>query len=492
MNFVPATLLADFYKVSHKNLYPANTQYVYSTFTPRMSRDKNINSVVAFGFQGFIKKYLIDYFDTNFFNRDWNSVKNEYERIIKYSLGINNPDSEHIKDLHTLGYLPIEIKAVKEGLLIPIQVPVLTIENTNPKFFWLTNYLETIMSCEIWMPMTSATTSHEYRKIMDKYAEETSDNTGFVDFQGHDFSMRGMSCLEAAMTSGAGHLLSFKGSDTIPAIHYLEHFYNADITKELVSTSIPASEHSVAMAGGMDEYTTFKRIITEVHPSGFVSIVSDTWDLWNVLNNILPSLKNEIMSRDGRIVCRPDSGVPEDIICGDPNGETESERKGVIQLLWDHFGGTVNSKGYKELDTHVGAIYGDAITLERCETICKRLKEKGFASTNLVMGIGSFSYQWRTRDTFGFALKATDFIIDDIEYLVFKDPVTDKAKFKKSQRGRVVVLRENDTITYKDNLYKNEALSYKNQDLLETVFLNGDLIKDYTLQEIRDTLKYQK
>ena len=313
---VPATLICDFYKISHRAQYPVKTEKVYSTWIPRTSRITFVDKVAAFGFQAFIKKYLIEYFNDNFFSRPLEDVVDEYSRVVKYCLGDNNPDTSHIEALHSLGYLPILIKAVPEGTLVPVRVPMLTIENTHEDFGWLTNYLETIASCELWQSATNATLALEYRKILDKYATLTSDIPEFVDFQGHDFSMRGMSSLESAITSGMGHLLSFAGTDTIPAILGLENYYNANIENELVGCSVPATEHSIASCGGsssLEEEATFRRLITEVHPSGIVSLVSDTWDLWNVLTNILPNLKEVINARDGKVVIRPDSGDPVDI-----------------------------------------------------------------------------------------------------------------------------------------------------------------------------------
>lgn len=489
MKNIPAALLCDFYKLSHRTMFPEGTQYLYETFTPRKSRIEGVTSVVAFGFQGFIKKYLIEYFNENFFNKDFHEIKEEYERVLKFCLGVENPDATHLKELHDLGNLPLRIRAVEEGTEVPMRVPVLTIENTHPDFAWLVGFFETLMSAEIWMPMTSATISLQYKRILTRYAEETSDIPDFVQFQGHDFSMRGMSCIEAAMSSGCGHLTSFCGTDTIPAILYAEQYYNANIEKELVGVSCAASEHSVMEANGMDEYKTHKYLLTEKYPTGILSLVGDTWNLWNVLTDVLPRLKNEIMARDGKYVCRPDSGSPVLILCGNPDGEHDAEKKGVIELLWDVFGGAVNSKGYKQLDPHVGAIYGDAITPERAEEICARLKEKGFASTNVVLGIGSYTFQYKTRDTFGFALKATSVTIDGVEHKIFKDPVTDKDKFKKSQLGRVVVLRDSEgVINYVDNLSFLDTKFYED-DLLELVFLNGMLMKETSLAEVRARLK---
>lgn len=488
MKFIyPASLLCDFYKVSHVHQYPKGTEVIYSTWTPRESRIEGIYKVVAFGFQGFIKKYIINYFNENFFNRPKEEVLKEYERVLKYALGIKNPDSQHISELHDLGYLPIKIKAVKEGTLIPIRVPMLTIENTQPRFFWVTNFLETLMSCELWLPTTSATKAFEYKKILTKYALETDGNTGIVLFQGHDFSMRGMGCLEASKISGAGHLLSFSGTDTIPAILYHEEYYGANMEKELTGTSIPASEHSVMCSHGLNEYDTYKYLITEVYPKGFVSIVSDTWDLWNVLDVVIRGLKDIIVAREGKVVIRPDSGDPVKIICGDKNSDNLLIQKGVVEILWDIFGGTVTNKGYKLLNSHIGCIYGDAITLERGIEICKQLKEKGFASTNMVYGIGSYTYQYNTRDTFGFALKSTYTKCRGKEISIFKDPKTDSG-MKKSQKGKVAVIKNKDNqIVYIDEL-NNEQEQNVGNNLLEDVFLDGKLLREQSLSEIREIL----
>lgn len=488
---VPATLLCDFYKVSHREQYPTDTEVIYATWTPRTTRKPSIQKVVAFGFQGFIKEYLIEYFNENFFSRPLEEVVEEYARVIKFALGKENPDTTHIEALHKLGYMPVKICAVPEGITVPVRVPMMTIENTIPEFFWVTNYLETLMSCYLWQPMTSATISKEYRDVLDYFAEMTGGDKNVVPFQGHDFSLRGMGALEAGMTSGAGHLLNFTGTDTIPAILYAEHFYNANIETEMVATSIPATEHSVQCAGGEEEeLETYRRLINDVYPSGIASIVSDTWDLWAVLTEILPQLRDDIMNRDGKIVIRPDSGDPVKIVCGDPDSEDWRARKGVIELLWDLFGGTETEKGYKVLDSHIGCIYGDAITIERCTEICSRLADKGFASTNMVYGIGSFTFQYNTRDTFGFALKTTYAVIGGEEKFLFKNPKTDDGT-KKSQRGKVAVLTAPDNqITFVDGL---NALQYSNvrNNLLRPIFNNGQLLVDDSLSTIRERLATQ-
>ena len=523
--------------------------------------------VVFFGLQGFIKKYLIDYFNDNFFNKPFAESRDSFVRMLGNTLG-GKIDYTHIEALHNLGYLPIEIKALKEGTLVPIRVPCLTIVNTVPEFFWLTNFLETLMSCELWQPITSATIALQYRKIVEKYAMETVGNLDHVRFQCHDFSMRGMSSVESAMTSGAGHLLSFDGTDTIPAIMYLESFYNANVERELVGTSIPATEHSVMCSyGDANEFDLFKHLITEVYPDGIFSAVADTWDLWKVCTQYLPQLKEEILARDGKLVIRPDSGDPVQIICGkvyvqdldddkyitspkdieemfrdfarqdfsDEGGDTltyygrlkgqvykvtcdaeytsergahtdnkyyildtvtssieeyelTAEDKGVIELLWETFGGEVNELGYKVLDSHIGAIYGDSITLDRADRICACLQIKGFASSNIVFGVGSFTYQFNTRDTFCQAMKATYAVVNGEERLLFKDPITDNGT-KKSQRGMVVVIEKDGEIGFVDGLNKETIKNYESADLLELVFKDGKLIRDESLADIRKRVR---
>ena len=249
---------------------------------------------------------------------------------------------------------------------------------------------------------------------------------------------------------------------------------------------VAATEHSVMCSGSKDdELGTFKRLITEVYPEGIVSIVSDTWDLWKVCSEYLPALKEIILSRNGKVVIRPDSGDPVDIICGNPNGKNIYEQKGVVELLWDVFGGIVNDKGYKVLDQHIGAIYGDSITRERATQICERLKQKGFAS-QVVFGIGSYTYQYNTRDTFGIAMKATYVEVNGEGREIFKKPITDDGT-KISATGLLCVIKENGEYKLLDKVTWEQEKSEENQ--LKTVFKDGKLIKEYSMAEVRENAK---
>lgn len=491
MNNTPITLLADFYKLSHRKQYPQGTTKVYSTLTPRSNKYAPYSDeIVWFGLQYFIKEYLIDRFNKDFFSKPKDEVISEYSRLVEFSLGKEYAETKHIEELHDLGYLPIKISTLPEGSLVPMRVPVMTIENTHEDFFWLTNFLETILSTSIWLPTTSATLAYSYRKVLNDYAIKTTGSTSGVEFQGHDFSMRGMSSEQSATVSGAGHLLSFKGTDTIPSILFLEKYYNGNIEKSLIGASIPATEHSVMCSYGQEnEKDLLTHLLTEVYPTGLFSAVCDTWDFWKLVSEYLPELKETIMSRDGKLVIRPDSGNPVDIICGTVlNGGKTPEEKGLVEVLYEIFGGQINELGFKVLDSHIGAIYGDSITLEIAKEICEKLYKKGFATTNVVFGIGSYSYQYATRDTFGFAVKATYAIVDNEERMLFKDPKTDSG-IKKSQKGLVVVNKDNNgKFFFEDNFVDNDEYKSKT-NLLETVFVNGKLIKETSLDEIRTKLR---
>ena len=478
-------LLTDGYKVDHRRQYPNGTTLVYSNWTPRNSRIEGIDEVVFFGLQYFIKKYILEDFQNHFFAKPKAEVVQKYARRINNYLGENQVGIQHIEDLHDLGYIPMVFKALPEGVSVPIRTPMFTMYNTEPEFFWLTNYFETLLSAVVWLPCNSATIAKQYRKILDQYAQDTASIPEFVDWQAHDFSMRGMAGIEAAVLSAAGHLLSFTGTDTIPAIDFLEEYYNANSDAMLIGGSVAATEHSVMCMGTTEgEYDTFKRLICEVYPKGIVSIVSDTWDLWKVLTDYLPRLKEEIIAREGKVVIRPDSGDPIHILCGNPNGKTEQERKGVVELLWDTFGGTINAKGYKELVPQIGAIYGDSITMDRATKICEELKKKGFASTNVVLGIGSFTYQYNTRDTFGFAMKATYGEVNGEGRAIFKDPITDDGT-KKSAKGLMKI----ELLDGKYNLKDEVTWEEEEQGEMQEVFRDGKLLINHALEDIRKRVK---
>lgn len=478
-----AALLTDSYKLSHKLFTTPGTQQIYSNFTPRFTHYlKQLyplfdDQIVFFGLQAAIKEIFCNMWNDTFFNQPKNEVIAEMKRVLTPYIGMS--DFSHFEQLHDLGYLPIEIKALPEGALVQPNIPVFTIKNTHADFQWLPNYLETILSAQIWKPMTVATVGRLFRSLANAAAIKTTGTTDGVDFQLHDFSFRGQSGFESSAANGAGFLLSSLGSDNIPAIMYLEQYYNADISKEPIAYSVPAGEHSVTtlgitMSNPEDKYdgeVKYIDFVLDQFKTGIVSYVADSYDYWNVIENILPIHKDKIMSREGKFVIRGDSGNPVDIITGatlkyaevskesaetfedfmnickmriankvesttptNKEGvstysmsfkwndklwdvtasqltwvrsslnywqvdirtavmsfvekEIDAEYKGTIEALWDLFGGTVNELGYKVLDSHIGMIYGDGITFERATEIFQRLEAKGFASTNIVFGVG--------------------------------------------------------------------------------------------------------
>jgi nicotinamide phosphoribosyltransferase len=458
----------DGYKLDHRRQYPEGTEYVLSNLTARASRIPEVDKAVFKGLRMYLQRHLMDGANETFFNRPIKEVTDDYKEFLDDYLGPNTITVEHVAELHKLGYVPLKFWAVPEGTEVPLRMPMLTLQNTHKDFGWIVNYIEPALSAEVWPVVQSATTALRYRKVLDYYCKRTGGDPSFVDYQAHDFSLRGMFGLEAAELAGLGHLEYFKGSDNLPAIRALRKYYG--IKK---GNSVPATEHSVMCAGGKEtEIETFRRLM-KLYPAGILSVVSDTWDFWNVVGNILPQLKGEILARNGKLVIRPDSGDPIKIICGTRPGAGESlEEIGLIQALWNTFGGTVNKAGFKELDIHIGAIYGDSITKERAETICSLLEAMGFASTNIVFGVGSYTYQFVTRDTLGQAIKATWCQIKGAEHLLFKNPKTDDGT-KRSAKGRIVLLDRPEGIKMIDELYRDDWAAYQATNLLQPVWQDG-------------------
>ena len=477
-------LLIDFYKAVHAEMLPKGITKSVSYFTPRMSRVKRWNEVAMFGLQGFIKEYLVDYFNEYFFFEYRNKAIGTYNTVMDAALGEGAYGLQKIEDLYDLGYLPIEIKALPEGTLVPMHVPMFSIENTHKDFAWLPQALESLISAEMWHPMIAATVGHTYRQIVNKFYEMTCDDDIPKSKALGGFDFRGEECLQSAVKAGAGWCLSFLNTATVPTIPYLERNYNCDCTKEPVAFGSPSTEHSVACSNYAidgDEETLIKRLLTEIYRNTSFSAVLDSYDYWNVVENILPKLKNEIMNHNGCFLVRGDSGDCVDVVTR------------TVFKLWEEFGGTTNSKGYKVLDPHVKAIYGDSITVQRCEQIYDILEKNGFAASNVALGVGSFSFQCIeedgvlkpfTRDTFSSCIKATYCEIDGRPYPIFKNPKD--GGFKKSQRGLCHVYKGSDSkLTFKDG-YTSENLPMNN--LLETVFRDGKLVKEQSLQEIRRVL----
>ena len=491
--FKPNSLFyTDGYKIGHRKMLSPGTTRLYGTWIPRSTKHapKGITKIVSFG-QQLVVKWLNDEFQENFFNLPHDEAM-KFTKDMSMYLGMDF-DGNHFSELHKLGYLPIRIKSLPEGIETNPNIPHMTFVNTVDGFAWLTLYLETIISSLAWKPTTSATIALQYKRNLVEWVMKTDPaNAWLIPFLAHDFSARGLSPWDM-LSSGLGHASSFRGSDTLTVIPAARYFYN-EPENEVCINSVNASEHSVSttciFTMGEEKMISY---FMDQFPTGILSIVSDTFDLWKLITEYLPANKEQIMSRDGKLVIRPDSGDPVDIICGintknDPDNrygklEGTPEYKGVVELLWDIFGGTINEQGFKVLDPHIGAIYGDSINLERQIQIYERLADKGFASTNIVLGVGSFTYQMNTRDTLGFAAKGAWFETDGKGYDIYKDPITDDGT-KKSLKGLVQVVMENEE--YQVNTQC--TWEQEGQGLLQTIFEDGKFYNQTSLTSIREKI----
>lgn len=523
------TLAMDIYKNFHPAAYHPDVSEVYINFTNRNGKYSNVpdgHTVVSVGAQMYVLQFLMKEWNKGFFNLPWEEAILIHNQVISGMLA-TPADVKRYKALHDLGYLPIRMKALPEGTVVPYQVATMTCVNTHPDFCWLPNKLETSFSTDNWGISTSATTTAEYMKVALEFFNKTGKAHDLLPFMIHDFSMRGMFGREAAGMSGLGHLMAGSaGTDTIPAVINAMKYYGADITSELVGASVNATEHSVTCSWieeGEEAFVAY--LITNPAKEGILSFVSDTWDFWNFVTVTLPKLKDRLMARNGKFVVRPDSGDPVKILTGyktsginhddlvhtggynemyqeaimikgvyhpvisDAEGKRirvdlestlmECEVKGLIEVLWDIFGGTKTSLGFKELDEHIGAIYGDAITLERQREIYQRLMDKGFCPEP-VLGVGSYSFQYVTRDTHGSAVKATNVVKKGLDLGIAKDPKTDSSK--KSAKGLLKVYRDKDgVIKMKDQCTREEEA----EGMLQVIFEDGNLHNLTTLEDIR-------
>jgi nicotinamide phosphoribosyltransferase len=587
----------DAYKVQHFKQYPPGTEYVYSNMTARGAHHfhwEGFNGkIVNIGARAFVQKYLKEYWDAFFFRMPLDVILKPYQAMINSALGKDSVTTDHIVALHNLGYLPLRVKALPEGTLVNLRVPLMTVINTLPEFYWLTNFIETIWSNECWKVPTAATVAYEYQRLFHKYAILTGSPVDFIPYQGHCFADRGMSGHEDAANTNVAHSLSFIGSDSLESGDHIEHCYGLTWENDVIMQAPPATEHAVMCANYAvyGELGTYIRLLTEVYPDGMCAIVSDTEDYWGVLTNVLPDpqVKDIIMNRPdgvtgpGKLVIRPDSGVPYDILCGandwpifawtDPTDEVDAtvkreyihrgvfnhyhdvsadgkhnhrffedqtrnyilrhpngeityhqvtwaagsysddmdyiderarvgeevripgshgvasafeptpEEQGTFQWMWEVFGGTSNDMGFRFLDSHIGAIYGEAILLPAAEKILKRLMDMGFASANAVFGIGSFSYQYMTRDTFGIAVKATWCQVNSEGLDLQKKPKTDSG-VKVSAKGLMRVEYEEGNYV----VYEGQTWDQEDDGELEPIFVDGFLYNKANLGDMRELL----
>ena len=584
----PALGFTDSYKLSHDGFTPDDLTEVFSNGTPRFFhyfKDKYPDfegRFVTFGTQ-YMVRYVKDLFD-GFFKQDKEREINRLKRVFTRYIGLN--DYSRFEQLHDLGYLPIEIKALPEGSIVNIGVPIFTIRNTHPDFDWLTNYLETLLSMLIWKPLTIANIAREFHKLSIRFADETCDDRSHIMFQNHDFSERGQDGPDADEAIGMAWLTHSFGTDNTPGVFGADYYYKGEECG-IVGLSVAASEHAVVTCNIINnamlanpgkniediEFTDemlkagekefLKDVLQVYYPTGIVSSVFDSYDYWAALTEILPEIKDVIMSRDGKLVVRPDSGDPIEVVCGtvevwDGNNfdsvddaaeyfkeklieeineetahgergvdsatgyfsfedniyafdvsvdwnrydkqfyfiecdyvenirvvELTPQQKGTVQVLWETFGGKVNSKGYKVLDEHIGLIYGDGINYYRAKEIFTRLKQKGFASSNIVYGVGSYTLHLVSRDDLGFAIKATHCVIGGRKLPICKNPKTDTSK--KSAKGYLYVSKnDNSDYILESDVSFEKHMSEDN--LLRTIFKDNEFFNEVSIDDIRRNL----
>lgn len=446
-------LLTDSYKISHYKQYPAGTSQIYSYFE---SRGGKFDSITFFGLQYYLKEYLEGQVVTK-------EKIDEAEKLYNAHFGAGNvfyrAGWEHILNKHD-GKLPVRIKAVPEGATTPVRNVLMTIENTDPACWWLTNFLETIL-VQVWYGSTVATQSREIRKRILTYLEETGDPS-LINFKLHDFGFRGVSSIESASVGGAAHLINFMGSDTVAALSFIQDFYN---TQGVFGFSIPAAEHSTITSWGRENEMHAYRNMLKQYAEGLVAVVSDSYDVYNACENIWGGfLKQEVLERKGTLVVRPDSGIPKDVVLN------------IMNILGEKFGYETNSKGYKVLHPNVRVIQGDGVDYDSIGEILDNLKNHGWSADNVAFGMGGALLQKLDRDTQKFAFKCCCATVDGVDRDVFKDPVTDSGK--RSKKGRLKLISNG-------HGYETVSLSHAGEDKLVTVFENGAITKQYTFEEVK-------
>lgn len=465
-------LMTDVYKLGHMRQYKPGTTKVYSYLCARS--DKKSKHALFFGLQPLIKL-----FEKGVSKEDAEEFFEYFEMI----LGNKPPEDivNKINSLVELGYIPLKIKAVKEGTYLANKNVLATVVNTHDDFFWVGGFFESYL-LKVWNTVSVATLSNKFKRLAEQYTNETSDSGFLLPFLVHDFGYRGVSSEGTAELSGAAHLVNFAGTDTITAVKFMRNNYGA---KGLIGASVPATEHSVQCSFGptLEGQKAYVNHNLDLNPTGLMSMVSDGYDYFSMLTDVLasPEIKERILVRDGKYVVRPDSGDPKKILCGDPEAkEGTPENKGTFRILEEIFGATVNSKGFKELNSKIGVIYGDGMYFERYADILETMKSMGYANTNLVIGIGGLLLQQHNRDDLGFAFKATAAKINGEWTELFKDPKTDTGK--RSHKGFMKLVEENGEYKTVDQVTEEE----ENEGALELVFENGKVTREVTLQEIRE------
>jgi len=462
-------LLADAYKYAHHKLYYPGTTQIYSYLE---SRGGMFNETVFFGLQYFLKEYLQG---QAFTQLDLDEAEGFLLQVFGRNDVFDKSKFQYILYEYD-GHLPIRIKAVPEGTNVPTSNVLMTIENTDPECYWLTNFLETLLM-QVWYPCTVATLSNQVRKVVKQYYAETATqgSEAGINFVLNDFGFRGVSSVESAKLGGAAHLLNFDGSDNLAGSGMAISHYNA---QKVYGLSIPATEHSICTLLGRDGELDIFRHILKTFPTGTIACVSDSYNIFKACEEYWgKDLKQEILNRDGVLVIRPDSGDPIQTLLK------------IFEILLEKFGCVVNEKGYKVLPPQVRVIQGDGVNYESIKNIYKALKENGISAENLVFGMGGALLQKVDRDTQRFALKCSNAVIDGKEIRVEKSPTEMDAdgniteSFKKSKAGRLKLIKLNGEFkTVNEDTYPELT------DELITVFENGKLTNEISFEQVRNNL----
>lgn len=465
MNIDNILLQTDSYKFSHWKQYPPKTERVFSYIE---SRGGKYDKTVFFGLQAFVKQYLM--------NPITQEMIDEAELLVDAHIGpgiFNREGWEYILNNHE-GRLPLRIRAAKEGTLIPTRNVMVTVENTDTECYWLTSYIETALLRAIWYPTTVATNSWSIKQVIRQALKETADEEalGGLNFKLHDFGARGVSSSESAGLGGLAHLINFQGTDTVEALLYAKRFYD----EPMAGFSVPAAEHSSITTWGKDgELEAYRNMLKQFEGFPIIAVVSDSYDIFNAVENMWGGeLKEEVIGSGSTIVVRPDSGDPAEVV-------------GKVALLLDStYGSEMNSKGYKVLN-NVRIIQGDGINEQSIRAIIATLRGYGFSADNVVFGMGGALLQQVNRDTQKFAMKASAAYIDGKWVDVFKDPVTDVGKH--SKKGHVMLYRDrktNELYTHTHRGWEDMRIEESREPMLETVFVDGKLIRTQTLAEVRE------
>lgn len=454
MNTHNLILNVDSYKASHYLQYPPGTQYVSSYVE---SRGGPFDASLFFGLQAFIKEYLLRPITAN-------DIAEAESLLREHGVPFNRAGWEYILRVHR-GHLPLLIEAAPEGTLIPTSNVMLQVTNTDSNCEWLTSYIETALLRAIWYPTTVATISHAARQVIGRYLAETADSTDSLPFKLHDFGARGVSSLESAALGGLAHLVNFHGTDTVSALIAARRYYG----EHMAGFSIPAAEHSTMTAWGKDrEAQAYENMLNRFSgPNQMVAVVSDSYDLWNALENIWgDQLREKVQDNGGTVVIRPDSGDPEKVVVR------------TLEILMDRFGHQQTHSGYRLLPDYIRVIQGDGVNLESIAAILEAMKQKGLSADNVAFGMGGALLQKLNRDTLRFAMKANAICIDNQWSDIWKDPVTDSGK--RSKRGRLALVKEENSYA---TVRLEELGDAKNQ--LRPVYRNGELLVDDSFSQVR-------